>query len=67
MARERDKADWNRTAGIIAAVRNAFRSDGKATQPDECTPYGKGSSKQNNMPLRRESIQVLKQFAKVSR
>lgn len=62
MAYERDKAEWNRISGVIAAIRNSFRTDGRATQPDECTPYGKGSQSSGPVPLRRDNLDILKQF-----
>lgn len=63
MARERDKAEWNRIASLIAQVRNSFRGDGKATQPDECTPYGKPANRTGSIPLRRDNIHMLKELA----
>ena len=61
MAKERDKAEWNRMASLLATIENQNKVSGKPVQPSERTPYGKGEEK-NGIPLRKDSLHVLKKL-----
>lgn len=61
MALQRDRAEWNRVATIVAAVQNINAKDAKdVTQPEDVDPYRSGKQRGGATPLTRDNIGILK-------
>jgi len=66
MAEARAKERWAHTSSLMALIANAHRDPkkGRAFRPDDFNPYAPGPARAGGIPIRADSIGLLKRLVK---